>query len=243
MGRKIHYSKKPDRPEKVAKAMVTDQRVHFKNTYETARAIKGMTLERARQFLENVKAKKEIVPFRRFNGGVGRKAQAKQWGTTQGRWPKKSAVYLLGLLKWVSGLLCLRTTARVSRALGSFRNAESNAQTKSLDVERLFIEHIVIQRAAKHHRRTHRAHGRITGESSVTLGHSPEHPLIAPALLTLFSLQRVMLPHGGDADGEAGAGLDAHGCRQHRRAAGWCQRDEGEEDATALSDALDGDDI
>jgi len=96
---KIDYSKKPDKPEKVAKARADDQRVHFKNTHETARAIKGMMLTRALQFLENVKAKKEIVPFRRFNGGVGRKAQAKQWGTTQGRWPKKSAEYLIALLK------------------------------------------------------------------------------------------------------------------------------------------------
>lgn len=96
---KIHYSKKADKPEKVAMARADDQRVHFKNTHETARAIKGMMLKRAIQFLENVKAKKEIVPFRRFNGGVGRKAQAKQWGTTQGRWPKKSAEYILALLQ------------------------------------------------------------------------------------------------------------------------------------------------
>lgn len=34
-----------------------------------------MSLRRAQRFLKNVVAKKEIVPFRRFNGGVGRKAQ------------------------------------------------------------------------------------------------------------------------------------------------------------------------
>ena len=34
-----------------------------------------MSLRRAQRFLKNVIAKKEIVPFRRFNGGVGRKAQ------------------------------------------------------------------------------------------------------------------------------------------------------------------------
>ena len=52
--------------------------------------------------------KKQIVPFRRFNGGVGRKAQAKNHNWTQGRWPKKSAQFLLDLLK----------------------NAESNAEVK-----------------------------------------------------------------------------------------------------------------
>jgi large subunit ribosomal protein L17e len=39
-----------------------------------------MPLKRAVRFLENVKEKKEIVPFRHFKGGVGRKAQAKAWG-------------------------------------------------------------------------------------------------------------------------------------------------------------------
>ena len=51
------------------------------------------------KFLENVKEKKEIVPFLHYKGGVGRKAQAKRWNTTQGRWPAKSAEFLLDLLK------------------------------------------------------------------------------------------------------------------------------------------------
>ena len=52
-------------------------RVHFKNTRETAQAIKSMPLHRASKYLKNVIAHKEIVPFRRFMGGVGRHAQAK----------------------------------------------------------------------------------------------------------------------------------------------------------------------
>jgi len=48
-----------------------------------------MPLRRVQRFLKNVVDQKECVPFRRFNGGVGRCAQAKQWKTTQGRWPKK----------------------------------------------------------------------------------------------------------------------------------------------------------
>jgi large subunit ribosomal protein L17e len=40
-------------------------RVHFKNTRETAQAIKKMPLHRAKKYLKNVMAKKEIVPFRR----------------------------------------------------------------------------------------------------------------------------------------------------------------------------------
>merc|ERR1712141_705580 len=63
--------------------------VHFKNTRETAQAIKHMHLKRANRYLKNVIGHKECVPFRRFNGAVGRCAQAKAFKHVQGRWPKK----------------------------------------------------------------------------------------------------------------------------------------------------------
>merc|ERR1711920_1150168 len=124
---------------KTAKARGSNLRVHFKNTRETAQAIKKMPLHRATAYLKNVIDKKEIIPFRRFMGGVGRHAQAKVHGTSQGRWPKKSAEFLLDLLK----------------------NAESNAEYKGLDTEHLVVDHIQVNRAAKMRRRTYRAHGRI----------------------------------------------------------------------------------
>jgi len=51
------------------------------------------------------------IPFRRYCGGVGRTAQAKNESssTGQGRWPQKSVEMILGLLK----------------------NAESNAEARS----------------------------------------------------------------------------------------------------------------
>jgi len=133
------YSTEPENPTKSCKARGSNLRVHFKNTRETAQAVKKMALRRAQRYLKNVIGKKEIVPFRRFNGGVGRKAQCKVWGAAQGRWPKKSAEFLLQLL----------------------RNAESNADHKGLDVDRLVVEHIQVNRAPKMRRRTYRAHGRI----------------------------------------------------------------------------------
>ncbi|KAJ1568271.1 60S ribosomal protein L17 [Cladochytrium tenue] len=114
-------------------------RVHFKNTRETAQAIKGLKLKKAVEYLEAVKAHKRAVPFRRFNGGVGRTAQVKEFGATQGRWPVKSAEFVLGLLK----------------------NAESNAQVKGLNLDKLVIRHIQVNQAPPHRRRTYRAHGRI----------------------------------------------------------------------------------
>merc|ERR1712173_491093 len=75
----------------------------------------------------------------RFCGGIGRCAQAKEFKYTQGRWPKKSATFLLQMLK----------------------NAESNADLRGLDVDSLVIDHIQVNAAAKMRRRTYRAHGRI----------------------------------------------------------------------------------
>ena len=128
-----------DNPAKSCKARGSYLRVHFKNTRETAHALRRLPLRRAMRYLKNVVDKKEIVPFKRFNGGVGRKAQAKAFKVSQGRWPKKSAEILLDLLK----------------------NAESNADVKGLDVDHLVIDHIQVNRAPKIRRRTYRAHGRI----------------------------------------------------------------------------------
>ncbi|TPX33829.1 hypothetical protein SmJEL517_g03322 [Synchytrium microbalum] len=114
-------------------------RVHFKNTRETAMAVRGMKLAKAQKYLEAVKNHEQAVPYRRYSGGVGRTAQAKVHGVTQARWPSKSAEFLLGLLK----------------------NAESNAAVKGLNVETLVIKHIQVNQAPKQRRRTYRAHGRI----------------------------------------------------------------------------------
>merc|ERR1711981_1526446 len=135
------YAQKPQDEASSCKAKGSDLRVHFKNTRETAMAIKGMNLEKAKRYLEDVVDKKRAIPFRRFCGGVGRTAQAAAAGSTngQGRWPKKSCEFILGLL----------------------RNAEANAETKELDVDALFISHIQVNRAVQQRRRTYRAHGRI----------------------------------------------------------------------------------
>merc|ERR1711907_378139 len=72
-------------------------------------------------------------------GCVSRTPQANEFKTTQGRWPVKSCKVVLGLL----------------------RNAESNAEMKSLDTDNLVIKHIQVNAAQQGRRRTYRAHGRI----------------------------------------------------------------------------------
>ncbi|OBZ85203.1 60S ribosomal protein L17-B, partial [Choanephora cucurbitarum] len=120
----------------------------FKNTREVAAAIKGLKLSKAYAYLNNVTEHKQVIPFRRFNGGVGRASQAKEFKATQGRWPVKSVKFVLDLLK----------------------NAESNAEAKGLNVEELYISSVVVNQAPKHRRRTYRAHGRINPFMS-----SPSH--------------------------------------------------------------------
>ncbi|XP_057400815.1 60S ribosomal protein L17-like [Balaenoptera acutorostrata] len=135
----VRYSPDPENPTKPCKSRCSNLHVHFKNTRETAQAIKGMQIRKATKYVKDVTSKKQCVPFRRYNGGVGRCAQAKQWGWTQGQWPKKSAVFLLHMLK----------------------NAESNAELKGLDVDSLVIEHIQVNKAPEMRHRTYRDHGWI----------------------------------------------------------------------------------
>ncbi|KAK1415836.1 hypothetical protein QVD17_31624 [Tagetes erecta] len=136
----VKYSKEPDNPTKSCKARGSDLRCHFKNTRETAHAIRKLPLIKAKRYLEDVLAHKQAIPFTRFCRGVGRTAQAKnRHSNGQGRWPAKSAKFILDLLK----------------------NAESNAEVKGLDVDALFISHIQVNQAQKQRRRTYRAHGRI----------------------------------------------------------------------------------
>uniref|UniRef100_H0XJ88 Large ribosomal subunit protein uL22 n=1 Tax=Otolemur garnettii TaxID=30611 RepID=H0XJ88_OTOGA len=143
----VLYLLDPENPTKSClmpqcKSRGSNPRVHFKNTCETAQTIRGAYMK-ATKYLKDVTLKKQCVP-----SGVGRCAQAKQWGWTQGWWPKKSAEFLLYMLK----------------------NAESNAELKGFDVDSLVIEHIQVNKAPKMCRLIYIAHGHINPYMS-----SPSH--------------------------------------------------------------------
>merc|ERR1712017_58570 len=135
------YARTLENEAESCKARGSHLRVHFKNTRETCHAIRGMMLKKAQSYLQHVVEKTEAIPFRRYCGGVGRTGQAKNAGSTNGqaRWPKKSAEFVLNLLA----------------------NAEANAELKSLDMDKLKISHIQVNKAVQNRRRTDRAHGRI----------------------------------------------------------------------------------
>jgi large subunit ribosomal protein L17e len=142
------YAVKPESATKTVKASGAYLRVHFKNTRETAHALRGLTLAKAKAYLQAVKDHKRCVPFTRFHGGVGRTGQAKEFGWTMGRWPIKSVELVESLIE----------------------NAAANAEAKGLDQSKLYVSHIQVNRAPKQRRRTYRAHGRINPYQS-----SPSH--------------------------------------------------------------------
>ncbi|XP_008562336.1 PREDICTED: 60S ribosomal protein L17-like [Galeopterus variegatus] len=98
-----------------------------------------MHIHKATKYPKDVTLQKQCIPFRHYNGGVDRCARAKQWGWTQGRWPKQSAEFCCTCLKrhW------------------------DNAELKGLDVDSLVIEHIQVNKAPKMHHHTYKDHGQI----------------------------------------------------------------------------------
>ncbi|KAJ8977274.1 hypothetical protein NQ317_006802 [Molorchus minor] len=98
-----------------------------------------MSMKRANAYLKNVLAHKECVAFRKFKNGVGKCAQAKQFNTITGRWPKRAAECIQNLL----------------------RNAAANCEFYGKDPDDFLIDHIQVNQAPALTRRTYRAHGRI----------------------------------------------------------------------------------
>ena len=133
------YSAHPKDLDNSAKAKGSDLRIHFKNTWQVARTLRGMPLKKAQAYLEDVMEHKRCVPYIRFSHAAGRTPQAKEFGVTQGRWPRKSVEMFQAMIK----------------------NAESNAEKKGLDLNDLKLSHVHVNRAQKIRRRTYRAHGRI----------------------------------------------------------------------------------
>ena len=121
-----------------------DLRVHFKNTFHVGRAIKGMLITKAEEYLNDVLEHKRCIPYSRFDGSVGRTSAAIQFGLTKGRYPEKSVRIVLNLLK----------------------NAKSNAEAKKLNIEKLVIKNVFVNQATEGRRRTYRAHGSINAYCS-----------------------------------------------------------------------------
>ncbi len=110
---KFGYSTRAEEP--CAKALGKEMHVSPKHAVEVCRAIKGMKLDRAKEYLQAVVDKKRPVPFKRHR----KKLAHRRGAGGSGRFPEKAARAIL-------------------KVLG---NAEANASYKGLDAEKLRIVH------------------------------------------------------------------------------------------------------
>ena len=99
---------------KAAKALAKQEDVSRKIASEACRAIKGMKIERAITFLENVREHKEYIPLKRYNS-----KQPHRKGGQPGKYPEKVSKILIKTLK----------------------NLKNNAEQKDLDPEKMRIVH------------------------------------------------------------------------------------------------------
>lgn len=129
---------------RIAKAVIRDAPISFKEAYEVCKVIKGMKLNDAKELLKKVIELKEPIPFVRYKLSIAHKRglgnKWSKWKTPIGRYPVKVCKYLLKLLN----------------------NVENNAGVKGLDTSKLKIIHIAAHRGPYLKRWTPRAFGRAT---------------------------------------------------------------------------------
>ena len=99
---------------KHVRAAIREKPISHKHAREIALAIKGLSIEKARDYLLDVTKFKRSIPFKRYKNQVGHKSDP---GTMSGRYPQKAATEILRLLD----------------------NLESNAEYKGMDLDRLKI--------------------------------------------------------------------------------------------------------
>ena len=121
------------------RAALRDKSISHKHSREIALAVKGKSIEKAREFLENVLTKKIAVPYRRYNNEVAHRSNI-QDGFSSGRFPRKATGEFLKLLD----------------------NLESNAEYKGMDLDRLKIISVTVHKGTKLKRFTPRAMGRAS---------------------------------------------------------------------------------
>ena len=108
---------------KHVRAALRETDISHKHAREIALAIKGLSLERARNVLDQVIEKKVAVPYRRYHNEVAHRSNIRD-GFFSGRFPKKASKEFLRLLD----------------------NLESNAEYKGMDLDRLEIVSCVIHK-------------------------------------------------------------------------------------------------
>lgn len=126
---------------KHVRAAIREKTISHKHAREIAVAIKGLSLEKARDYLLSVVELKRSIPFRRYKNQVGHRSDP---GTMSGRYPQKAATEILKLLD----------------------NLESNAEYKGMDLDRLKIINATVHKGRLVKRFIPRAQGRATAKNN-----------------------------------------------------------------------------
>ncbi|NJE00638.1 50S ribosomal protein L22 [Thermococcus sp. JdF3] len=134
---RFSYSFQNFDPEKMARASGRDLRISPKHSVELLREIRGMMVNDALRYLDDVIALKRPVPMKRHNDSQGHKPGR---GFGPGRYPVKVA----------------RAVKKV------LLNAKNNAEQKGLDPDRLRIIHAAAHRGPVLRGYIPRAFGRAT---------------------------------------------------------------------------------
>jgi large subunit ribosomal protein L22 len=127
---------------KHVRASVREKDISHKHAREIAKAIKGMSIDKARDYLQEVISLKRAVPFKRYNNEVGHRSDP---GVMSGRYPEKAANEFIRLLD----------------------NLEANAEYKGMDLDRLKIVSANSHKGVLVKRFTPRAMGRATPKNNV----------------------------------------------------------------------------
>lgn len=127
---------------KHVRASLREKDMSHKHAREIAVTLKGMSIERARDYLQRVTNLESAVPMRRYNKQVGHKSDP---GVMAGRYPQKAAKEFIKLLD----------------------NLESNAEYKGMDLDRLKIVNATIHKGVLVKRFTPRAFGRASPKNNV----------------------------------------------------------------------------
>jgi large subunit ribosomal protein L22 len=139
----VGYSKKVD-PENSARAIGYELRISPKHSLEICNALRGLKLEAAKEYMEEVVKLKRPVPFKRYKKYVSHRRGE---GFGPGRYPQRAAKEILRLLESV----------------------EHNAEYGGLDTENVRITHMTAYRGRVFEGRKPRAHGRATEWNTETV--------------------------------------------------------------------------
>ncbi|MBU2100077.1 50S ribosomal protein L22 [Candidatus Micrarchaeota archaeon] len=125
--------------KKTAKAIKTNANASLKYSTEISREIKGKSVKRAEEFLQNITEKKEHLPLRKYLKKVPHRKGKGQ--TKTGRYPQKTVKAFLELIQ----------------------TAKSNADYKGLETEKLIVKHAFASMG--YSRMSHQSKGKIGGKS------------------------------------------------------------------------------